>query len=237
MVIMVDKRPRPRGCALGLWRLSAIIPRYRTLTITYSSRKAGSMYYNYCSVVSGKAVELIYKLLAALDCREVSTGSLEYVHNLVSNQATLFAKSADFDYRSVFVESADSEGELGKQFDSELMAVVDTITKSNRSSRTQESSDMHCSNRRRKSMMVCAILANMMDGRSTFLQTLIGLVCYGQGLRDKGMKFLNAFGVSCSVFHVRKHGSFWANARKAIEEISPVAFWRATFDNLDFRLN
>ena len=84
--------------------------------------------------------------------------------------------------------------------------------------------------------MVCAILANMMDGRSTFLQTLIGLICYGQGLRDKGMKFLNPFGVSCSVFHVRKHGSFWANARKAIAEISPVAFWGATFDNLDFRL-
>ena len=82
------------------------------------------MYYN-SSVVSGKAVELVYKLLTALDCREVSTGSLEYVHNLVSNQATWFAKSADFDYRSVFVESADSEGELGKQFDSELMAVVD----------------------------------------------------------------------------------------------------------------
>ena len=67
----------------------------------YSTRTAGSMYYN-SSVVSGKAVELVYKLLTALDCREVSTGSLAYVHNLVSNQATLFAKSADFDYRSLW---------------------------------------------------------------------------------------------------------------------------------------
>ena len=44
--------------------------------------------------------------------------------------------------------------------------------------------------------MVCAILANMMDPSVTFIQTLIELVCYAQGLRDKGMKSLNTLGVT-----------------------------------------
>ena len=81
-------------------------------------------------------------------------------------------------------------------------------------------------------MMVCAILANNMDPRKTFLQTLVGLACYAQGLRDKGMKLLNSFGVTSSIFHIRRHGSY----RSAIKELNPGAFWRATFDNLDFKI-
>ena len=82
-------------------------------------------------------------------------------------------------------------------------------------------------------MMICAIMANNMDPRKCFLQTLIGLACYAQGLRDKGM---NSFGVTSSIFHIRQHGSFWAKVRKVINELNPIAFWRATFDNLDFRI-
>ena len=48
-------------------------------------------------------------------------------------------------------------------------------------------------------MMVCALLANNMDPGKTFLQTLVGLACYAQGLRDKGMKL---FGVTSSIFHI-----------------------------------
>ena len=85
-------------------------------------------------------------------------------------------------------------------------------------------------------MMICAIMANNMDPRDTFMQTLIGLACYAQGLRDKGMKILNAFGVTCSIFHIRQHGSCWAKIRDAVKEINPHAFWRLTFDNLDFKM-
>ena len=87
-----------------------------------------------------------------------------------------------------------------------------------------------------KLMMVCALLANIMDHRNCFIQTLIGLGCYAQGLRDKGFKLLNAFGVSCSMFHIRKHGNLWARLCSAISEIDLSAFWRITFDNLDFRM-
>ena len=70
-----------------------------------------------------------------------------------------------------------------------------------------------------KLMMVSALLSNALDPRSCFLQTLIGLACYAQGLRDKGFKVLNAFGVATSVFHIREHRNFWARMRNAIDEI------------------
>ena len=76
----------------------------------------------------------------------------------------------------------------------------------------------------------------MVDTKSCFLQTLIGLACYAQGLRDKGMKLLNSFGITSSVSHIREHGSWWAKIRKAINEINILSFWRVTFDNLDFKM-
>ena len=85
-------------------------------------------------------------------------------------------------------------------------------------------------------MMVCALLVNIMDHRKCFMQTLVGLGCYAQGLRDKGFKLLNALGVSCSILHIRNHGNLWAHLRSAISEINLQSFWRVTFDNLDFRM-
>ena len=85
-------------------------------------------------------------------------------------------------------------------------------------------------------MMVCALLVNIMDHRKCFMQTLVGLGCYAQGLRDKGFKLLNALGVSCSIFHIRKHGNLWACLRLAISEINLQSFRQVTFDNLDFRM-
>jgi hypothetical protein len=62
--------------------------------------------------------------------------------------------------------------------------------------------------------------------------------CYAQGLRDKGMKLLNAFGITSSISHnIRDHGNWWAKFRKAIKEIDIQSFWRVTFDNLDFKMN
>ena len=119
----------------------------------------------------------------------------------------------------------------------ELMGFMDDSTKSDRglSSTSKKVSELYAHSRRMKCIMVCAILANM-DPSVTFMQTLIGLACYAQGLRDKGMKLLNTLGVTASVFHIRQHGSWWAKIRKAINEVSPKAFWRVTFDNLDFKM-
>ena len=72
--------------------------------------------------------------------------------------------------------------------------------------------------------------------RSCFHQTLICLACYAQGLRDKGMKLLNGFGITSSLSHIREHGSWWAKFRKVINEIDVKSFWKVTFENLDFRM-
>ena len=107
----------------------------------------------------------------------------------------LFPKSQDFDYRTVFSEN-DDEKVLGKYFDPELMNFLNRVTASDREmERTDSHSNLYKYSRKLKMTIICALLTNTMDTRSTFLQTLLGLVCYAQGLRDKGFKFFNSFGV------------------------------------------
>ena len=125
-----------------------------------------------------------------------------------------------------------SVSKLQTYFDTELLKILAQITKGRG---RKEDSEVDKS-KKLKLMMVCALLVNIMDHRKRFMQTLVGLGCYAQGLRDKGFKLLNALGVSCSIFHIRKHGNLWARLRSAISEINLQSFWRVTFDNLDFRM-
>ena len=160
----------------------------------------------------------------------------ECVCAMVKRQVKLFPTSSKFDYRQLVHETT-NKSELENYFDIELLEFLNDITLSGRiAERGKNISGKYMHSRNSKYMMVYAILANMMDGRSCFLQTLIGLACYAQGLRDKGMKVLNAFGITSSVSHIRKHGSWWAKIRKAIKEIDILSFWRVTFDKLDFTM-
>ena len=61
-------------------------------------------------------------------------------------------------------------------------------------------------------------LANTIDP-NCFMQTLLGLACYAQDLRDKGFKLLNALGVTCSIFHIRQYDNWWAKMHDAMKEI------------------
>lgn len=162
----------------------------------------------------------------------------EDIRNLVRRQAAIFPKSKDFDYRKLFQgRVGDADDELNKYFDGELMDFIDKVTLSDKTHTcTSNPSNAYTFTRKLKCMMVCSILANTMDPRACFMQTLLGLACYSQGLRDKGVALLNAFGVTSSAFHIREHGSLWAKLRSAIKEINLRAFWRVTFDNLDFRM-
>ena len=198
------------------------------------SKKSGIMYYNPSMVSDEKCIKLAYKLLHKIDDKSATLSDTEHIRNMVKRQASLFPESSKFDYRTLFEEG--KECSLDKYFDTELLNIVDLVTTSDSNIHTQKTSPSHMHNRKLKCMMICAIMANSMDPRKCFLQTLIGLACYAQGLRDKGMKLLNSFGVTSSIFHIRQHGSFWAKVRKVIKELNPLAFWRATFDNLDFRI-
>ena len=55
------------------------------------------------------------------------------------------------------------------------------------------------------------------------------------GLRDAGFEILNTFGCTCSIDHIRQHGEYWTQQRKACDELQPTQFWRVTIDNLNFK--
>ena len=124
-----------------------------------------------------------------------------HIRNMVKRQATLLPESSKIDYRTLFEE--EKECTLDKYFDRELMG-VDSITTSDWSKHTITTSPTHTHERKLK----CAIMANNMDPRKCFLQTLIGLACFAQGLRDKGMKLQNSVGVTSSIFHIGQHGGY-----------------------------
>ena len=174
------------------------------------SKKLGIMYYNPLTVSNEQCIELVHKLLNRNDIK-VALPDTERIRNMVKRQATLLPESSKFDYRTLFEEG--KECTLDKYFDKELMDTVDMLTTSDRSIHTKNTSEIHSHDRKLKCMMICAIMANNMDPRKCFLQTLVGLACYAQGLRDKGMKMLNSFGVTSSIFHIRQHGTFWARVR------------------------
>ena len=117
-------------------------------------------------------------------------------------------------------DESDEGNRLEQYFDVELLKFVDAITMSTWSIHTKITYQ-HSSSRGLKCMMICVITANNMDPRICFMH--LGLA---QGLRDKGTNFLNAFGVTCSAFRIRQHGSLWATMRDAMKEITPRAWWR-----------
>ena len=43
-------------------------------------------------------------------------------------------------------------------------------------------------------------------------------------------------GCTCSVDHIRAHGSYWASRHKPILQLDVKKFWRITIDNLNFYL-
>lgn len=76
-----------------------------------------------------------------------------------------------------------------------------------------------------------------MKPANSFFQTLLGVIAYLFGLRDRGFDILNAFGIMCSVDQVRKHGMLWSKKRRVADEVNKNAFWRVSFDNLNFKMN
>ena len=65
----------------------------------YPCKQSGSMYYN-DSILTGKAVELVYQLINQTPAKPpVST---EHVCTLVKRQVALLPKSSDFDFRTLF---------------------------------------------------------------------------------------------------------------------------------------
>ena len=47
---------------------------------------------------------------------------------------------------------------------------------------------------------------------------------------------MNAFGIISSVDQIRKHGNFWSKKCCVTDELNRGAFWRVSFNNLNFKM-
>ena len=200
------------------------------------SKRKYSMFFD-SSAVQGRGVEFLYKTLLErkLDV-DKDHEFIEKLRLLVVNQCQMFPSATCFDYRSMFKEGV-QENAFDKHINQKLLNILVKITTANVSvDRNKCPGKLYEHSKKLKLIMIIAILANAMDPRNIFIQTLLGLACYAQGLRDKGFKIFNSFGVICSIFNIRKHGTRWARLRSAIDELDRQRLWRTTFDNLDFKM-
>ena len=124
---------------------------------------------------------------------------------------------------------------VDRYFNKDLIDLVDKVTTSD-SGRYREQTELYRHTRKMKVRMIIALLCNTMNPKSNFIQTFLGLHCYGYGLRDAGFDILNTFGCICSVDHIPQHGEYWSRTRKSINELDKKKFWRVSIDNLNFKL-
>ena len=101
------------------------------------SKKSGIMYYNPSMLSDETCVTLVYKILNK-NKNTTKVLDTEHIRNMVKRQATLLPQSSKFDYRTLFEEG--KECTLDKYFDRELMGVVDSITTSDWSKHTKNTS-------------------------------------------------------------------------------------------------
>ena len=203
----------------------------------YPNRQSGTIFYS-TEAFTEKGVVFTSKFLWRKDAsRDDHSIDKCHLRSLVKKQCDLLPRTIDFDYRTL--NKTDGDSKLEQYFEPELMHIIESSTTADRvidNPNKRNTSEWNTHDRKLKAIMICSLLANLKDGRNTFLQTLLALYCYGHGLRDKGFKLLNAFGITCSIRHVRDHGARWAKARSAVTELDVKKFWRLTFDNLDFHM-
>ena len=150
----------------------------------------------------------------------------------------MFPNSSNYDYRMlVGSDGGISEQVLDAYFNPQLLDVIQEATTSEHSLSHggHQYSPLYIDRRRHRIRMVIALICNTMNP-SCFFQTVVGLVCYAYGLRDKGFELLNMLGCTCSIDLLRSHGSFWASKRKAVDELDCKQPWRVSLDNLNFQI-
>lgn len=157
---------------------------------------------------------------------------LKQFQQLVKKQTFLFPNSKNYNYIQTIKKDT---MELGTFFDPQLIQIIDTITTSTNASK-KTCSPLYADLRSSRIKMIIALLCFTMNPSCCFIQTIIGLMCYAYGLRDKGFELLNAMGCASSIDHIRAHGSYWASRHIPTLQLNAKQFWRITIDNLNFYL-
>ena len=178
------------------------------------------------------------KLQRKLDTLEQNSVTTEKeLQKMIEEQIKLFKTATEpFDYRKMF-DLIDKNCEiqdnyfLQKYLHAPLVSFFERVLGIAKC----DSATGHQPKQRLKLQMVIALLCNIQNKSVIMMQTVVGLVAYACGLRDKGFSILNKFGVICSINHIRREASKWSDMRKCSDEIDKAAFWRISFDNLNFK--
>lgn len=124
---------------------------------------------------------------------------------------------------------------LDSLYDPALVNLIDTITTSTHSLTSY--SNLYKDLRSMRIKMIISLLCFTMNPQCCFFQTIVGLLCYAYGLRDKGFELLNGIGCTSSIDHIRVHGSYWARRLQPIQELSVNKHWRVSIDNLNLNFH
>lgn len=153
------------------------------------------------------------------------------IRQLIKKQTSRFPISRTFDYTQVI---KDGSMDLGLYFEPQLVEFIDTATRSTNSSKEKSSmlyEDLRCSRVR----MIIALLCFTMNPQCCFIQTIVGLVLCIRPT-GQGIWFTKYNGCTCSIDHIRSHGSYWASRHIPTVHLNTKKFWRITIDNLNFYL-
>ena len=151
------------------------------------------------------------------------------IHALLKEQCSKFPTASNFDYRTLIKDGLLDEEKINTHF------IIGNLTKSDKSKNTKHSNYIGDMRKLRIYMMI-SLLCYAINPSIVFFQTIIGLFSHAYGLNDKGFEILNAFGCSCSVDHIRRHGEHWASKRCVLDELNKKPLWRVSLDNLNFKL-
>ncbi len=173
------------------------------------------------------------KTLKSMISNENDGYSIKEIQNMIKEQVKLFnTVSSDFDYRTIFNDISQVNFEqnyfLHQYLHKPLVEFFDRVFNTDEKSKKRNHKD------RLHLQLVIGILANIMNKNCIVIQTLLGLLAYAGGLRDKMFDIFSKFGICCSLEHIRVIQENWSKKRNILNEVDKSSFWRVTFDNLNF---
>ena len=159
---------------------------------------------------------------------------------MIVDQAKTYAKiEGDVDFREVLKKSSEGndDGYLFSKYHNKPLfdyfeKVIDTVSPS---PTTTKEAINHSVKKKLALEMVVGILCNLVNRKSTLVQSLIGIVLFGAGVKERCCQHLHMFGITCTLRYVKDLASKWSDKRNVLEEFDKSAFLKISFDNLNFR--
>ena len=222
--------------------LSIRLSKYDNIGSYHDNSRFGLIYFQK-DIYNEQSIKEVYSLLKdncqlkehITDIQKHPAINTRDIQKMIETQTKLFTDGMNsFDARGLFSENnAISDRYILDQFlHPPLVSFLESILNFDS---VQSKSNLLLSKTRLKIQAVIAILCNVQNSKCVMLQSVIGLAAYAYGLRDRGFKLLNMFGITCGIDHIRRLATEWSRSRKVTDEIDEKAFWRVTFDNLNFK--